>query len=76
MLRAGIHAEQNTPTQPDSSQGEQGAAQLEEGEHHPPKPTALTGFGKTLASKVCSEWYSSVQTRTQQLHWEMLSCSN
>lgn len=70
MLRAGIHAEHNPPTQPGSSQGEQGA------EHHTPKPAALTASWETLASKVCLKWCSSVQTRAEQLHWEMLSCSN
>lgn len=49
MLRAGIHAEQNTPTHPGSGQGEQGA------EHYTPQPSALTALSKTLASKVCSE---------------------
>lgn len=44
MFRAGIHAEQNPPTQPGSSQGEQGAAPLQGAEHHTLKPAALPGF--------------------------------
>lgn len=53
MLQAGIHAEQNTPTQPHLQPRGTGSSS-EGGEQHS-QPTALTRVCKSLTSKVCSE---------------------
>lgn len=44
MLWAGIHAEQNPPTQPHLQLGEQGEAQPEGAEQLSHNPTALAGI--------------------------------